>query len=977
MLRILGLFLICMLIAPLSMMATHMRAGNILVRKIGDCNSLLYQITIVAYIDTESPVPFGGATTDLLYIRGTSGPPVSFVVPEITKNNVPPGCTYTVIDEVLKVARVTYTTQVVFRGNDTYTISYTEINRNAGILNMYNSVETPFYIETQILIDQAGLGCSTPALISVPPVDQACSGVTWTHNPGATDPDDSISYELAIPYSAPRREVVDHKFPNHPIFYSDYPHGNEAQDGEPKFTIDPIDGTITWDAPDAPGEYNIAFHIVEWRKDKSGKRRRIGYVRRDMQIIVKDDCDNERPELNVPQDICVRAGESIDEVITAFDKPNSKGEVDKVRIEAFSQLFELTAPSIAATKTPANGSFEIAPQMAFHWQTTCADVREQPYLVVFKATDDNDYTRLATFKTWRIRVVGPEPVWNDRISNPSSQSVTLKWNSYICNNAQTMQIWRRVDSLAYTPGECETGMPPTLGYEKIADVSASQTQYVDTNNGEGLSSAARYCYRLVAVFPSPKGGESIVSSDTCIMPIETPDPVITNVSVLKTDPATGKVKVKWRKPFKEQFPLPYTYRVYRGNGFERSDSVLVKTIENSLNEYDSIEDDAAGLNTENNVYNYSVVVYKNNTDLPTQGFGFSKPASTVRLTTRAQVGKIILSWSADVPWSNVMAGAGGKYNHKIYRGPEGSTDDELIAEIASVDVTQEGLTYTDEGPLEEGTIYCYRVETYGSYGNADLIDPLINRSQKLCARPGDSIPPICNMVVEVDAQDCKGLIEAGQLCNANVFTNTITWQRPDDPNCDDIAEYIIYRSGRKGGAYVRYDSVPSTSTSFTDRNLISFAQCYKIQAKDHSGNVGPLSEEVCKDNCPYYAIPNVFTPNGDGKNDVLNAYDARRFCNENGECSGVPDIILQNCPRFVEAVKFSVINRWGQEVYNYKSDNTSERTIYIDWNGKDNSGVLLASGVYYYNLEVTFDSVDPKNNVKHYKGWLHIIHEAD
>ena len=234
MLRIFGILLVSLLVLPLEMFATHMRAGNILVRKVGGCTDFVYEIMIVAYVDTESPVPFGGANTDILYIWGTSGTPVGYPIPEITRNTVPPpGGTYTVIDDVLHIARVTYTFQHTFRGNDRYTLTYTEINRNAGILNMDKSVDTPFYIETQLTIDLAGLGCSTPAIISVPPIDQACSGIAWTHNPGATDPDDSISYELAIPYSGINREVLNHKFPNNPTFYSNYNEGNETKDGPP------------------------------------------------------------------------------------------------------------------------------------------------------------------------------------------------------------------------------------------------------------------------------------------------------------------------------------------------------------------------------------------------------------------------------------------------------------------------------------------------------------------------------------------------------------------------------------------------------------------------------------------------------------------------------------------------------------------------------------------------------------------------
>ncbi|HEU5290812.1 MAG TPA: hypothetical protein VFU05_09235, partial [Cyclobacteriaceae bacterium] len=68
----------------------------------------------------------------------------------------------------------------------------------------------------------------------------------------------------------------------------------EAGNGPPTFSIDPIDGTLTWDAPGNAGEYNVAFIVKEWRKI-NGQWIEIGFVRRDMQIIVIADCRNERP----------------------------------------------------------------------------------------------------------------------------------------------------------------------------------------------------------------------------------------------------------------------------------------------------------------------------------------------------------------------------------------------------------------------------------------------------------------------------------------------------------------------------------------------------------------------------------------------------------------------------------------------------------------------------------------------------------
>jgi flagellar hook assembly protein FlgD len=54
------------------------------------------------------------------------------------------------------------------------------------------------------------------------------------------------------------------------------------------------------------------------------------------------------------------------------------------------------------------------------------------------------------------------------------------------------------------------------------------------------------------------------------------------------------------------------------------------------------------------------------------------------------------------------------------------------------------------------------------------------------------------------------------------------------------------------------------------------------------------------------------------------------------------------CPRFIEKVEFTVVNRWGKTVFEYVSD-FGENTIYINWDGKTNEGRLLSSGYYFYS----------------------------
>jgi hypothetical protein len=946
--------------------ATHLRAGEIVaVRE--NCNSLTFIITVTVYTNTKNTTVLFGGDQDILNF----GDGETMLVPE-TPNTIrldlnPDG----------SVATASFTISHTYSGNGTYVISYKEPNRNEGVLNMDASVNTTFYLETVVSIDPF-LGCNNTPRLLVPPIDLACSGVAWSHNPGAYDPDgDSLSFSLQVPYSDRNSEVINYKEPNDAKFYTDFGTGNEEGDGPPTFSIDPIDGTITWDAPGAVGEYNIAFHIIEWRK-KGDKYEQMGYVRRDMQILV-DDCDNERPDLIIPADTCVVAGTVLDATIFGIDPDN-----DNVKIEAFSEIFNFPSAQSPATYSPVPGVNDFQPsvppaELQFQWKTDCIHVKEQAYQVVFKITDKPDEgPKLVTFKTWFIKVVGPAPVWSDAQLDLSKRHANLEWDPYSCQGAEKMQVWRKVDGSPFEPGNCETGMPDFLGYELIEELGIKDggsnpiTTFTDTNGGKGLAPGAKYCYRLVAVFPLPRGGESYVSLDTCVGPILADVPVITHVTVEKTDISAGTIRVSWRSPFDAnttQFPPPYHYEIYRAIGFARGgDSVNITPpgifSDTTFDDHD--------INTLDNIYNYSIAAYASD-----GGFlGTSAAASSVRLDAKSQVKKIELNWSAFVPWSNQIQTFPSK--HLIYRGPEGSVEADLML-IDSVDVSASGFFYLDEGQwngvdLVDNEVYCYRVMTRGGYGNPKIAQPLKNFSQIICAQPGDTIPP-CKLEPParstLDFVDCNEYYE--KFCGKDNYSNIIFWTRSDDFECrNDIRGYNIYAASKKGDEFqLLAENV--RDTFYIDNNLLSFARCYKIAAVDRSGNEGELSEQLCIDNCPYYELPNVFTPNNDGYNDEFSAFSIRGFnCGEEGDC--IPAELKMKCARFVQTVIFKVYNRWGQEVYTYDGRIGSEvNSIYIDWNGKDDNGSELASGVYYFVAEVTFDSVDPSSNTKKIKGWVHLV----
>jgi hypothetical protein len=964
-LRLIIAFFALLLLLPDYAFATHLRAGEITVRR-DACNSLKFWITITVFTNTKDTQVLFGGDDDILDFGDGSDPDhdgrPGMLVPE-TQNTPRP-------DLGDGIATASFTIDHIYAAGFRYTISYSEPNRNEGVVNMDGSVNTRFYIETQIIID-ALLGCNenTPVL-AVPPIDRGCTGVAWFHNPGAYDLDgDSLSYQMVIPFRERGTQVVNYKSPIDPKFYPNgYENASENEE-RPTFDINPVDGTITWDAPGSAGEYNIAFVIKEWRNVK-GKWIQIGFVRRDMQIIIED-CENNRPDLIVPEDVCVEAGTTLDATIFGIDQDG-----DNVKIEAFSEIFFLANAQSPATYSPNPAKFQPSTppaELTFQWKTECAHVKDQPYQVVFKVTDSAKGPDLVTFKTWLIRVVGPKPQFpeddNEAISlNIVDRTATLNWDKYFCQNAQSIQIWRKVDSLAFEPDTCQTGMPENLGYQLIDVVPASEFTYTDTNNGQGLTSGAVYCYRLVAIFPAPRGGESPVSKEVCLPPILADEPIITKVSVLETSTENGKVEVSWLPPFEVdtvQFPPPYQYRVLRGEGFSGTANLAVAAGPITTTTFVD-----AGLNTAAKIYNYRVLATSSSgSPLDTSGV-----ASTVRLGAESELNKIGLQWEASVPWSNEVPGL----KHRIYRGDEGADTPDDLTLIDSVEVSGTGFFYTDEGqfngvPLETGKFYCYLVETLGSYGSDEPIlmaeEPLRNFSQIMCTQPGDTVPPCKPLAVKtVNAQDCNSV-----ACRPDPIENVISWEAVLDECGEDIASYKVYFARDENGVYEFKAQV--TETTYTHTNLTSYAGCYKVSAVDRSGNESELSDPVCIDNCTHYELPNVFTPNGDGCNELFSAFSDKDEDGEGEQTTGCEDEVDNSkCARFVEDVTFTVYNRWGKEVYYYTTVGTPEdKTIYIDWDGRGSNGKDLASGVYYYVADVVFTTVNPAKRFETKKGWIHLL----
>jgi len=268
---------ICLWIVPVVSQATHLLGGEIIVTPV-DCQSYTYRIEVRYFQDAGSDVEFANGEFYVGY-----GDPI-----DIWQGNAQ-------IREIegydtTQFRATSLTFEHTYPGPGVYTIYVREFNRNADVANMTNSVQTPFYTESQITIDPL-IGCnSSPTLNSLPnPLAYVKS--TYQEPLLAEDADgDSLSYELITPQQSPGLEVEGFRQPDDfDIRFAPQP-TSASGDSAPQLSVSP-QGRIIWDAPNLGGAFVLAVRVSEWRKIGDNWEK-IGYVTRDLTLRVKDTLNN-------------------------------------------------------------------------------------------------------------------------------------------------------------------------------------------------------------------------------------------------------------------------------------------------------------------------------------------------------------------------------------------------------------------------------------------------------------------------------------------------------------------------------------------------------------------------------------------------------------------------------------------------------------------------------------------------------------
>ncbi|MBO7492880.1 MAG: gliding motility-associated C-terminal domain-containing protein [Bacteroidales bacterium] len=761
------------------------------------------------------------------------------------------------------ISRNVYVTRHTFPAAGTFHVTFEDPNRNAGIVNIPSSVEIPFFIETILIINPFIGGNSSPQLLN-PPLDNGCTNVPYYHNPGAYDAEgDSLSYSLINCRGYEGEDIPGYILPQASAYIE----------------IDPITGDLTWDSPLMAGEYNIAILIQEWRNGVL-----IGSMVRDMQITIAQ-CNNEPPVIEV-YDTCVVAGARIDLLVHVKDETSTHATLTA------------TGEPLLLSESPAQFSqiTDSVPYAThFIWQTTCDHIKQNPYEVIFKAKDNGPQVELVSFKTMHIHVIAPAPKNLNAVSE--GNVIHLDWQPDSCSNAVGYDVYRRNGTDEFDPDSCQTGLPTEVGYVKIGSTGSwSDTLFSDDGSTRPLYHGNEYCYRVVALFPD--GSESIVSERICAH-IANDAPVIINADVVTTDSDTGVVLVRWLFPPEIDsvaFPPPYQYQLFRiSDGYDEN---LIYSTDVPINPIDTLSFFDENLNTSDFDFAYQVKILNLDTVVEK-----SDPATSIFLTIVPSDKRLSLSWTDKQPWNNVR--------YTVFRYNEHTIGWDSIATVAE-------SRYTDYH-LENGKTYCYYIVAEGYYWLPDTIGPLYNRSQRECGVPIDNEPPeMPEITITTDCQNVQ-----------------FQWLFSSDSAATDALHYYIFYKPTLEGTFSCVDSFEHAeicypapcSYSISASGSEVLVGCYAMRVADNNYNFTELTDSVCLDvfECLDYRLPNVFTPNGDGYNDLFTPFMPY---------SGVVKIELE------------IYNRWGKRVFRTKDPD-------ILWDGADETTKLPSSdGVYYYGCKL-------------------------
>lgn len=210
----------------------------------------------------------------------------------------------------------------------------------------------------------------------------------------------------------------------------------------------------------------------------------------------------------------------------------------------------------------------------------------------------------------------------------------------------------------------------------------------------------------------------------------------------------------------------------------------------------------------------------------------------------------------------------------------------------------------------------------------------------------NNLAPGAYTVTVTDANGCTATQSAtvGQINNANAsFTaSPLTGQTPLNVTFTDNSTGYTNFFWDFGNGTNQGGSLPTSTLNYSATYTTGGVyQVTLIVYNNNSTCADTATIIIVAEDSIIAQVPNVFTPNGDGSNDMF---------------------MLKS--QGVNNVDATIFNRWGRKVAEWSGDPNV-----TGWNGKTESGSEADEGVYYYVITATSTT----GKTKEYKGFVELI----
>ncbi|UKN02503.1 gliding motility-associated C-terminal domain-containing protein [Paracrocinitomix mangrovi] len=182
----------------------------------------------------------------------------------------------------------------------------------------------------------------------------------------------------------------------------------------------------------------------------------------------------------------------------------------------------------------------------------------------------------------------------------------------------------------------------------------------------------------------------------------------------------------------------------------------------------------------------------------------------------------------------------------------------------------------------------------------------------------DSVNPIADFTVISSQLD--GNLEGTAPVEVQFENQSLYFANPNNPNSDTTFFWNLNHNNVPW--YITHDYFEVMDTIYTGENV--FEVC--LVAINKNGCTDTSCVDIIVHEQPDILPPNVFTPGGDGDNDVFTF-----FLNSQG----------------VDEFSAVIVDRWGKTMFEFNS-------ITDAWNGDNKNGKPCTEGVYFYTYEIVY-----------------------